>query len=103
MDDAWLIAILLAATTMALKMSGPLLIGKHDLPAWAVPVIDVLPGAMLTALIVIQAVTDGGRIVIDERICGLAVAAGILLWRRQALVPAVLSAAIVVALLRAVL
>lgn len=102
MTDTWLIVILLALTTNALKVSGPILVGRRNLPSWTVPVIEVLPAAMLTALIVVQGFSKDGQIVVDERICGLVAAAAILIWRRQALMPAVVAAALVVAAIRAI-
>lgn len=101
MSDAWLIVALLTVATVAIRISGPLLTGHRELPAWATPVITVLPGALLTALIVVQVLSDGDRIVVDERLVGLAVA-GLVLWRRQnAVILAMMAAAIAVAAIRA--
>lgn len=101
MSDAWLVVVLLTVATVAIRISGPLLTGHRELPTWAVPVITVLPGALLTALIVVQVFGDGDRIVVDERLAGLAVA-GLVLWRRQnAVILAMLAAASVVAVIRA--
>lgn len=101
MSDAWLIVVLLTLATMAIRVSGPVLTGHRELPAWAVPVISVLPGALLTALIVIQVLTDGDKIVVDERLIGLA-AAGLVLWRRRdSVILTMLAAAVVVAAFRA--
>jgi uncharacterized membrane protein len=102
MSNVWPTIALVALTTAALRVCGPILIGRRELPAWAIPVIEVLPGAMLTALIVVQTFSQGDRVVVDERALGIAVAGAILIWRRNALIPAVLAAVIVVALLRAI-
>ena len=101
MSDAWLIVILLTLATIAIRISGPLLTGHRQIPAWAIPVITVLPGALLTALIVVQVFSDGDQVVVDERIAGLAVA-GLVLWRRpNAVILAMMAAAFVVATIRA--
>ena len=73
-------------------------------PHFPIPVVNiiaVLPGALLTALIVVQVFSDGDRLVLDERLAGL-VAAGLVLWRRRgAVITAMIAAAAVAAALRA--
>lgn len=101
MSTSWAIIILLAVTTMLARASGPLIIGRRELPSWSTPLIAVLPAALLTALIVVQVFTDGDRVVVDERLGGLAAAAIVLWWRRQSLILAMVAAAVVVAVLRA--
>lgn len=100
MNDTWAVIGLLTLTTILLRASGPLLMGRRQLPEWTVPVVTVLPAALLTALIVIQVLTKDGQVTLDERLAGLAAAAGVLWWRRNALIPAMLAAAAVVAVLR---
>lgn len=101
MSDTWLVVLLLTLATVAIRISGPLLTGHRELPGWAAPVIAVLPGALLTALIVVQVFSDGDRLVLDERLAGLA-AAGLVLWRRRgAVITAMIAAAAVAAALRA--
>lgn len=102
MTGNWAAIFLLAATTVLLRSSGPLIVGRRDLPPWTMPVIAVLPAALLTALIVVQVFTDGDRVMIDERMAGLLAAAAVLTWRRRALLPAMFAAAAVVALIRAI-
>lgn len=102
MDDIWAVIFLMTLTAIALKVSGPFLVGHRELPGWALPVITVLPGALLTALIVVQVVADENRVVVDERLVGLAAAGGILWWRREALILAIVGAAAAAALVRAV-
>ena len=61
----------------------------------------LLPIALLTALIVVQALTTGHRLVLDPRAAGLAAAAGAVLLRAPFLV-VVAAAVLTAALLRAV-
>lgn len=102
MSDIWAVVLLMTVGVVVIKTSGPFLIGHRELPGWAMPVITVLPGALLTAIIVVQVLSDGKKIVVDERLLGLAVAGSILWWRRNALLAAVVAAAASVALIRAV-
>ena len=103
MSATWATVIGLAAATALLRASGPLLIGHRELPPWAPAVITVLPGALLTAMIVVQVFGEGSKIVIDERLAGVAVAGAVLLLNRRAMLPAILLAAVTAALLRALL
>lgn len=103
MNETWALILVLAVATFALKVSGPLMIGHRELPRWAIPVISVLPGAMLTALIVVQTVGGEGRIVLDERLAGLTAAGIVLWWRRSALIVAVIAATATTALARALI
>lgn len=101
MSAGWLAVILLALTTMILRASGPLIVGKRPLPAWTAPVFSVLPAALLTALIVVQVFTRGNDVLVDERVFGLLFAGMLLFWRRGAVIAAMFGAAVVVALIRA--
>jgi branched-subunit amino acid transport protein len=65
-------------------------------------VAGLIPVALLSALVAVQVVTDGQRLVLDERAAGLAVAAGLLVLRAPFLV-VVCGAAVSAALLRLVL
>ena len=56
---------------------------------------------LLAALIVVQTLSAGDRVVLDARVPALAVAA-VLVWRRAPFIVTVLSAAAVAAALRAV-
>jgi branched-subunit amino acid transport protein len=60
---------------------------------------DLLPAALLAALVVVEACADGTRLVLDARLAGLA-AAGIAVWRRAPFLVVVVSAAVTAALVR---
>ena len=62
---------------------------------------DLVPVALLSALIAVQVLSSGQRLVLDARLAGLAVAAGLLLLRAPFLV-VVGGAALTAALLRLV-
>lgn len=64
-------------------------------------VAGLLPIALLSALIAVQTFTDGGALVVDARIAGLAVGA-LAVWRRAPFLLVVGLAAATTALLRAV-
>ena len=92
----WLAVLLTASGCYALKLTGwlvPLRRGTH--------LVELLPVALLSALVVVQALADGRSLVLDARAAGLAVAA-VALWRRAPFLVVVLSAAATAALLRAV-
>ncbi len=62
-------------------------------------VADLIPVALLAALVAVQVVADGARLTLDARLAGLAFAVGALLLRAPFLV-VVFGAAIVTALVR---
>jgi branched-subunit amino acid transport protein len=64
-------------------------------------VADLIPVALLAALVVVQVFADGQRLVLDARVAGLAAAVGLLLLRAPFLV-VVLGAAVTAAALRLV-
>lgn len=103
MSDPLVLVLGLALVTAFLRASGPLFLGERALPAWAAPVISVLPAALITGLIVVQVVGPGDSITIDERLAGLAAAGAVLWWRRTAKITPILAAAVTVALLRLLL
>lgn len=101
MSDIWAVIVLLTFAVMLTKIGGPLLIGHRELPDWAIPVITVLPGALMTAVIVVQVLGAGNKIVVDERLAGLAAAGLVLYWRRNAFIAAIIAAAATAAVIRA--
>lgn len=62
---------------------------------------ELLPAALLAALVLTAGLATGRRLVLDARLAGLAVAA-LLLWRRTPLLVVVVGAAAATALARAV-
>lgn len=97
----WVVVLLCAATTVVTKGVGPAATGSRDLPAPAVRVVVLLSSALLSALVVTNALADGDRLAVGADTAG-ALVAGVLVWRRVHVLVAVLAAAAVTAGLRAV-
>ena len=96
----WTALIALCGLSYALKAAGPLLAGGRELGRWGRLALDLVPVALLAALIVTQTLGSGHRLVLDARLPALLVAA-VLVWRRAAFLVVVLAAAVTAALLRA--
>jgi uncharacterized membrane protein len=77
----WLTIILVAVASAAIKAAGPLLLGDRQLGPRATVVVASLGPALLTALVVVDTITAGRRLVVDARLAGVA-AAGIALLLR---------------------
>ena len=102
MSDVWVTIGALTIATAAIRAAGPILLGGRDLPELVTRVIALLAPALLAALIAVGTFTDpDGDLVLDPRAAGLAAAAGVLMWRRSAMVVAVAFAALAAALVRA--
>lgn len=102
MSATWAVIILVGAATIAIKGAGPLLVGGRDLPPRALRVLRLLAPALLSALVVTSVFASGGRLAVDERALGIAVAA-VALWLRAPVLLVVTLAAAVTALVRALL
>lgn len=96
----WFVVVLCAAATAVTKGLGPALTGGRVLPAPALRVVSLLGAALVSALVVTNALADGDRLAVGADTAGVLVA-GLLLWRRRSLVVAVVAAAAVTAGLRA--
>ena len=68
----WLVIAVVGAVTMLFKASGPVLLGRRDLPPRVASVVEVLAPAMLAALVVTQTVGGDRELVLDERLVGVA-------------------------------
>ena len=101
MSAAWITVLALAVTSALTRASGPLIMGGRDLHPRLAGVVDLLAPALLTALIAVETFSEGKGIQVDESIAGVAAAGGILLWRKDSLLPAIVAAAAVTAGLRA--
>jgi uncharacterized membrane protein len=100
MNAVWLMIIALALATAVLKLLGPLLLGGRALPPGAMSVIELLAAALLAALVVVETFGKGHSLTLDARALGVAFAA-IALARRASMTVAVIGAALVAALARA--
>jgi branched-subunit amino acid transport protein len=102
MTDAWLVVVLVGLATIVIKSIGPVLLGGRALPPRIASLIALLAPALLAALVAINTFGSGSRLVIDERLLGVA-AAGVAIWRRAPVLLVVAIAAAVTAVARAVL
>jgi branched-subunit amino acid transport protein len=96
----WTALLALSAISYALKASGPVLAGGRRLRPQVRQTLDLVAVPLLAALILVQTVGDGHRLVLDARVPALAIAA-VLVWRRAPFLVVVLAAAATAALLRA--
>ena len=94
MSPAWAMVAVCGVATIAIKAAGPVLLGGRELPRRAMGVVELLAPALLAALIATQVFGDGKRLVVDERLAGLAVAGVALALRAPILLTVVLAAAV---------
>lgn len=96
MTEVWVTIVALALVTIAIKGIGPFLLGTREIPSGLLPVVILLPSALVTALVVSAVVerTPSGMTVDVAQVAGIAVAAIALLLRLPLVV--VLMAAVVV-------
>jgi branched-subunit amino acid transport protein len=98
-SDAWLVVVLVGAATIALKATGPVLLGGRPLPDSLAGVVALLAPVLLAALVVTQTVGGDNELVLDARLPGVGAAAVAILARAPLPVVVVL-AAVVTALAR---
>jgi uncharacterized membrane protein len=96
----WVTIVALAVATAALKLAGPLLLGGRELPPGTMSIIELLASALLSALVVVETFGNGRSLTVDARALGVAFAA-VALARRASLTVAVIGAAVVAAVARA--
>jgi branched chain amino acid efflux pump len=97
---SWTALLALCAISYALKASGPVLAGGRRLGPQVRGGLDLVAVPLLAALILVQTLGDGHRLVLDARAPAVGVAA-VLVWRRAPFLVVVLAAAATAALLRA--
>ena len=93
MTKVWLTIALVALASFTLKAAGPLILGDRRLGPRATRVVALLAPALLTALVLVDTVTSGQRLVVDARLAGV-VAAGVAMLLRA---PLLLSLGVAVA------
>jgi hypothetical protein len=71
----WLVVVLVGAATVALKATGPVLLGGRRLPEPLTGVVALLAPVLLAALVVTQTVGGDRELVLDGRLAGVGVAA----------------------------
>jgi len=96
----WLMIVSLAVATAALKLVGPLLLGGRPLPPSAMAIIELLASALLAALVVVETFGKGRSLTLDARALGVLFAA-VAVARRVPVIVAVVGAAVVTGLARA--
>jgi len=96
---SWSVLLALSGISYALKAVGPVLAGGRELGFEARRTLDLVAVPLLAALVAVQTLGDGHRLVVDARLPALAVAA-VLVWRRAPFLVVVLAAAATAALLR---
>ena len=101
MRDAVVVILVLGAATYLLKAAGPVLLGNRRLPPRVASTVELLPAALLAALVATSVLVEGRTFVLDARLVGIA-AAGAVLARGGGFVPTVLTAAAATALVRLV-
>ncbi|HYZ17983.1 MAG TPA: AzlD domain-containing protein [Gaiellaceae bacterium] len=92
MNDTWLTVVLVGALTVALKATGPLVLGGREVPARVAGAVELLAPSLLAALVVTQAVGADGGLALDERLVGVGVAAVAVRFRAPLIVVIVLAA-----------
>ena len=100
MTAIWVTIVAVALANAVTKAIGPILVGGRGLPPSANAIIALLAPALLAALVVTETFGEDGRLVLDERAVGVAVAAVALALRTPVLLAVVL-AALTTALARA--
>jgi uncharacterized membrane protein len=93
------VLVLLTIGTYAFKSAGPLFIGARPLPARVQNLVDLLPAALLAALVAVSTFESGQSLVVDARVAGMVVA-GVALWRRVPFVVVIVLASATTALIR---
>jgi branched-subunit amino acid transport protein len=89
----WLSVVAVGAATVACKATGPVLLGRRELPRWLASPVGLLAPAVLAALVVTQAVGGDREIVLDARLAGLGAGALAIAVRAPLLVVLVVAAA----------
>jgi branched-subunit amino acid transport protein len=74
-STGWLLVIVVGLATVALKATGPVVVGGRELPPRVLGVVALLAPTLLAALVVTQAFADGRALALDARAAGLAAAA----------------------------
>ena len=87
MSAVWLVVLVVGAATVALKGTGPVLLGNRELPEPVARVVALLGPVLLSALVVTQTVGGDNELVLDARLAG--VSAGAVAIAARAPLPAV--------------
>ena len=100
MSDPWLLVALIGAATIVLRGFVPAVLGGRPLRGRLLGAMELLPPALLAALVATQVFSTKTVLVLDERAVGLTAAAAALLLRAP-LLAVIAAAAFTTALARA--
>jgi len=92
-SDPWLLVALIGAATIVLRGIVPAVLGGRPLQGRLLGAMELLPPALLAALVATQVFATKSALVLDERALGLAAAAAALLLRAPLLVVIAVAAA----------
>jgi branched-subunit amino acid transport protein len=90
----WIVVIVTAAGTLALKAAGPVVLGGRPLPDRLSGVVTLVGPALLAALVAIGTFAQGQRLVVDARVLGVAAAAVAIRLRAPVLLVVIIAAAV---------
>jgi uncharacterized membrane protein len=93
LSPVWTVVAAVGAGTVLLKAAGPVLLGGRQVPRRLMGLVELLAPALLTALVVTQAVGGDRKLVFDARLIGLAAAAVAIRLRAPLLLVVVIAAA----------
>ena len=74
MNRVWAVVLVVGAATVALKATGPVLLGGRRLPEALTGIVVLLAPVLLAALVVTQTVGADGELVLDARLAGVGAA-----------------------------
>ena len=95
----WTLIILLTLGAYGFKVTGLVFLGGRSLPPIFERCLALIPAAVVTALVMKDAFTQGQELVLDARALGIAVAV-IAAWRKAPLIVVIVLGAAVTALVR---
>jgi len=73
--ELWAVVVAASVGCYLLKLAGLSVPASWVQRPWVTRVVDLVPAALLAALVAVQAATTGPALVVDGRLAGLAVAA----------------------------
>lgn len=93
MSTVWLVVLVVGVATVALKATGPVLLGGRELPEAVAGVVELLAPVLLAALVVTQTVGGDNELVIDARVAGVGAGAAAIAVRAPLPVVVIVAAA----------
>jgi branched-subunit amino acid transport protein len=93
LSPVWTVVAAVGAGTVLLKAAGPVLLGGRQVPRRLMGLVELLAPALLTALVVTQALGGDRKLFFDARLFGLAAAVVAIRLRAPLLLVVVVAAA----------